>query len=326
MARAPPNSRETQLARFVLSKILKVRAGENVVVEGWTHTLPWATAIAREARRMKAFPIVLHEDEASFWDSVDANEDSTLGAAPTHEWAMLGKTDVYIHMWGAGDRIRLEHAARQAGGKDPRIQHEVVRRRHEGGAPRDPTRGRATVPEPRRSLRRGRAEVDGHPRGRHDGRPRAAPRRGRPDHEGAGTRPNGPDRDDHGTDLTLGLKHRKASIQTGEVTEKDKTGPFGMLSLVPTGVVQVALDENVADGTFIANRTSYFETGRATGGVFEFKDGKLVGHHYDQGSEFFDDDYKKAGKDETSRAGSRSGSTPSSTTRRSSRTGKRARS
>jgi len=38
---------------------------------------------------------------------VDHGEAKVLGTAAAHEWAALGKTDVYIHMWGPGDRVRL---------------------------------------------------------------------------------------------------------------------------------------------------------------------------------------------------------------------------
>ncbi|MCI4370108.1 MAG: hypothetical protein L3J81_02115, partial [Thermoplasmata archaeon] len=95
------------MARSVLQKNLQVRPGERVIIEAWTHTLPWAVSFAREARRLGASPLVPYEDEASYWDSVDAKEDKVLGRAAAHEWAALGKTDVYLHMWGPGDRVRL---------------------------------------------------------------------------------------------------------------------------------------------------------------------------------------------------------------------------
>src|SRR5579862_6464046 len=97
----------TEFARAVLKNAVALKAGETITVEAWTHTLPWAVALAREARRMKATPLILYNDEEAFWDSVEAKEDGILGASPAHEWAALGRTDVYLHMWGPADRGRL---------------------------------------------------------------------------------------------------------------------------------------------------------------------------------------------------------------------------
>ena len=103
-------------------------------------------------------------------------------------------------------------------------------------------------------------------------------------------------RDDRGSDLTLGLAHREARIDAGVVTKEDMKRPFGMLNLLPAGVVRVALDESVADGTIRANRATYNDVGMSTGGVFTFRHGRLVSHHYDKGSQFFDKPYRSAGK------------------------------
>ena len=106
-------------------------------------------------------------------------------------------------------------------------------------------------------------------------------------------------RDDHGTDLTLGLAHRPARMDVGRISKADLKTPFGMLNLLPAGTVRVALDESVADGTFVANRPSYNDVGLSTGGVFRFRHGRLVGHHFDTGSQFFDGDFRrgKQGRD-----------------------------
>ena len=112
----------TRLARSVLTKNLQVKSGERVIVEAWTHTLPWAVAFAREARRLGAQVLVPYEDEAAYWQAVDAGEGKTLGKVPAHEWAALGKTNVYIHMWGPGDRIPVERASDRRAPEALRVQ------------------------------------------------------------------------------------------------------------------------------------------------------------------------------------------------------------
>lgn len=310
MSARSSSGRATQFARSVLTRNLQVRPGENVVIEGWSHSLPWAVALARETRRLKAFPLVLYEDEEAFWDSVGKHEEEVLGAAPAHEWAMLGRTDVYIHMWGAGDRLRIGalpqvraeklvafndawyKAATKAGLRGARL--EVGRpfpnlARAYGVDPRtwmdqvvaasmvDPDRLRAVGAPLARALQRGR-------------RIRI--------------------RDDRGTDLTLGLTHRPATLSTGRVTKQDLKLPFRMLTQLPSGTVAVALDESVADGTFVANRACYYDTGKETGGVLEFKKGRLVDHSFDKGAGFFDRGFKDGGKGRDRPGGLRIGLNP----------------
>ncbi len=296
MARKSSSRVESAYAKAVLSQNLQVRPGENVVIEGWSHVLPWATALAREARRLGAHPLVLYENDGAYWDSIEAHEDEVLGANPTHEWAMLGKTDVYIHMWNAPDRLRLEalgpkraqkifgwnpawyKTAAKAGLRGSRLEigrpfpslakvygvnqskwmDQVV-----AGTLVDPVRLRAVGTPIARALGRGR-RIRIH--------------------------------DDHGTDITMGLAHRRARIDSGRIAREDIGIPFGMLNLLPAGAVRVALDETVGEGVFRANRPSYNDTGMSTGGVFEFRKGRLVRHHYDTGAKFFDQGYPRGGK------------------------------
>jgi leucyl aminopeptidase (aminopeptidase T) len=296
MARTSDSRRETAFARAVLTKYLQVRPGENVTIEGWSRMLPYASALARETRRLKAYPLVLYEDEEGYWDSVDAREDEVLGAAPSHEWAALGKTDVYIHMWNAGDRLRMEKLGEKRGGKlfgwNPAWYKAAAKAGLRGsrldiGRPfpnlakvygvdigkwRDQLVD-ATLVSPEQMYATGAPIARALERGR---RIRI--------------------HDDRGTDLTLGLAHRPARVEVGRVTPKDKKFPFSMLSLLPAGNVRVALDESVADGTIIANRASYNDTGMSTGGWFEFRKGRLVGHGYATGAKLFDKDFAKGGK------------------------------
>ncbi len=295
MARNARSSRETQFARSVLRNNLQVKPGENVIIEGWSRMIPFATALARETRRIGAFPLVFYEDEEGYWDSVDSKEDKVLGAAPAHEWAALGKTDVYIHMWNAGDRLRMQKLGARAQtlfGWNPAWYKAASKAGLRGS--------RLDIGRPFPNL----AKVYGVDQTEwmdqlvaatlispHEleamGKPMA-----RALEKGRRIRIY----DDHGTDLTLGLAHRPARVDAGRVSKEARRTPFGMLNLLPAGAVRVALDEKVADGTIVANRSSYNDVGMSTGGVFEFRKGRLVSHHFDSGAQFFDSDYKKGGK------------------------------
>ncbi len=285
-----------QLARSVLTKNLAVRPGERIVVEAWTHTLPWAVAFAREARHLGALPLVPFEDEAAYWDAVDAGETKLLGKAAGHEWAALERTNVYVHMWGPGDRLRLARlprgraeqlfgfndawyrVARKAGLRGARLElgrpfpelaqayradldvwtDQLVRATQVGPAALE----RAAAPIVRALERGRRLRIRG----------------------------------DDGTDLTLGLAHRRVFPMVGRPRVGDPKRPFDLLTNLPAGAVRVALDETVADGTLVANRTCYYEDGIATGAVFRFQGGKLTGHDFASGGERFDAPYKTGGQ------------------------------
>lgn len=286
----------SQVARSILTKNLGVRPGERVAIEGWSHTAPWAVAVAREARRLKAHPVILYEDEASYWDSIAAKEDGVLGAFPAHEAALVAKTDVYLHFWGGGDRGRFAELpdarqekilawnaqwyklARKTGLRGARLDlgrlHPKMAERYGvdlsaweqqlvQGSLADPKRLKADAAGVARALgKRGRLRI----------------------------------RADNGTDLTLALAGRPARVAYGVVTPADRKNPFGMLTNIPGGLVRVALDEGTAEGTFVANRSSYSDASVARGGVFHFKDGRLTDAAFDTGGELFEKPYKAAKK------------------------------
>ncbi len=290
------DSTRSRLAKSVLTRNLKVRPGERVIIEAWTHTLPWAVAFAREARRLKALPLIPYEDEGAYWDSVDGGEFGVLGNASAHEWAALAQTNVYIHMWGPGDRVRLNQlpekrssqlfafnekwyaTARKAGLRGARMEigrpYPALAEAY--GADLDAWSDqlvRATMVPPETLERAATPIARALERGRRL-RIRAA----------------------NGTDLTLGLARRRPVVSVGRPRVGDARRPFDLLTGLPAGAVRVALDERVADGTIAANRTCYYDDGTVKGAVFHFEGGKLTGTEFDSGEERFRGAFKSASK------------------------------
>ncbi|MCI4370870.1 MAG: aminopeptidase, partial [Thermoplasmata archaeon] len=291
-----PPEKMSQVARSVLTKNLQLKKGERLTVEGFSHTLDWATAFAREARHLGALPVILFEDEDAYWDALDRKEEAVLGAAAAHEWALLGKTDAYLHMWGVGDKVRLAKlpakrrqrafafndawyaAAKKAGLRGFRL---------ELGRPY-PNLADAYGVDERTWTNQVLAGTMVDP----DSLQRAAAPIARALERGRKLRI----RDDAGTDLTLGLRGRKATVNAGRVPPPPRPSVFASMGGLPAGSIRVALDEAVADGTFVANRTDYFETATATGGSFEFRKGRLVDHHFASGGEAFEEGFRAGGK------------------------------
>jgi leucyl aminopeptidase (aminopeptidase T) len=286
----------TRVARAVLQNNLKVRPGERVMIEAWTHTLPWAVTLARETRRLGAFPLVPYEDEEAFWDVVDHGGAKVLGRPAAHEWAALASTDVYIHMWGPGDRVRLGglppakagqifsfnddwyKTAAKAGVRGARLEvgrpFPSLARAYGIGLDRWTEQVvRGTLVPPDRLAQAAAPIVRALARGRRL-----------------------TIRDDEGTDLTLGLAGRTPRAYTGTPITGDRNRRGDLLATLPAGSIRVAIDESVAEGTMVANRTCYYEDGTATGAVFRFRDGRLTDAQFESGGERFESGFRAGGK------------------------------
>lgn len=286
----------SKVARSVLTKNLRVKPGENVMIEAWPHTLPWAVALGQETRRLKALPIIHYEDEDAYWQTIDSGGAKLLGATPEHEWGALAKTDVYIHMWGPGDRVRLNAVPAKVAGELFRwngdwyatAQKNGIRgARLELGRP-FPALAKAYGVDEREWMEEVVAATTADPA---ELEKRAAPvvralATGRRIHL---THSNG-------TDLTLGLAKRAPRPFTGRPVLNDPKRRFDMLTTLPSGSVRVALDETVAEGTLVGNRTNYYDDGCAEEPTFEFSNGKLTHHSFASGGERFDGPFKAAGK------------------------------
>ncbi|MFI5413699.1 MAG: hypothetical protein ACHQ0I_03840, partial [Candidatus Lutacidiplasmatales archaeon] len=98
----------TLLARTTLGKNLKVRKGESVVIETWTHGLPYVGAFVEEARRLGAEPLVIYEDEGAWWSAVGQGRPKSASAISAAERAALQSADVFVYFWGPEDRPRVD--------------------------------------------------------------------------------------------------------------------------------------------------------------------------------------------------------------------------
>jgi leucyl aminopeptidase (aminopeptidase T) len=290
-----PESRR-EVARSVLTNNLRVKKGEQVIVEAWTHTLPWAVAFAHEARELGAQVMVPYEDEASYWELVDAGQTAVLGKAARHEFGALARANVYIHMWGPGDRVRLSRLPPKKFGAlfdwneewyKVADKNGVRGARLELGRPYPSLAATYGVDEGAWTEQLVRASLVS---------PDDLARAAAPIAKALRTGKRLHISDDHGTDLTLGLAHHPVRSMIGRQTPAEATWRFSSLVNVPAGLVRVALDENVADGRVVANRTNYTDEATATGGVIEFKDGRVTSAHFDTGQNLWDDGFRSGGK------------------------------
>lgn len=298
-----PSKMQRAAARSIVTKYLKVRAGENSIIESWNHTMPLATAMADEVRRVGGKVLFVFNDEDAWWRAIDRGQAKLLGESSAPEWAALKVADVYFNFWGPGDADRIEQdtddaldpafdwnwpwyaVARKAGLRGVRMTEGFVT---EGRARRwglDPAQWRE------RMLRA--CLVDPEEMASSGVRLSRALSRGK---KVRITHPNG-------TDLEVALARIAPRVSDGR-PHPHRTGdsPSGMLQSIPAGTVDVALDSETAEGSFHANRRTNIWWNWHSGGTLEFKGGKLASYSFEFGEEDFVRRYTKgtAGKDRTS--------------------------
>jgi leucyl aminopeptidase (aminopeptidase T) len=302
---APPaqtqvSDRDTDrgVARNVLRKCLRVRRGESVLIQSWTTTRTLADAFVLESRKLGAIPMHLHEDEGTYWSSAMECRPADLSRIGAPLRAAIERADALVVFFGPSDRAR-HHALW------PELRSRLGEYQDAFYRAAERARCRAVVMAVGRAseasarfygvdLSRWRSElVDGALRSPALLR-RRAQRALRLLRSGRSVRITHP----NGTDLRLGLKHRAPMLSDGAVAPTRSTVSWDVVTL-PAGVVTVALDETVADGTFRSNVASAAaisgEVGDYAGGRWTFRRGRLVDHRYDRGGAAFDESYHRAG-------------------------------
>jgi leucyl aminopeptidase (aminopeptidase T) len=297
-----PSKLQRDAARNIVTKYLRVRAGENVIIETWNHTLPQAAAMLDEVRRAGGRGLVIFSDEDAWWRAIDRKQSQLLGEASAPEWAALRAADVYVNFWGPGDTDRMERlpdsadpafdwmgpwyaTARKAGLRGLRMTGAFV------------TAGRARewgldfAEWQERTLRA--SLVDPEELAKSSARLTQALSHGK---RVRITHPNG-------TDVEVALAGAAPRLLDGRPRPHRKgDSPTGMLQQVPAGKVDVALDSRTAEGSFRANRRTNIWWNWHSGGTVEFGHGRVTSYSFEEGAAEFTRRYKTgtAGKDRAS--------------------------
>jgi leucyl aminopeptidase (aminopeptidase T) len=297
-----PSKLQREAARNIVTKYLKVRAGENAIVESWAHTMPMASAIIDELRRVGGKVLLVANDEDSWWRTLDRKQIKLLGASSAPEWAALKAADVYVNFWGPADTDRMEklpdsadaafgwlgpwyQVARRVGLRGVRMTTGFVTERRARQWGLDVARWRENVL--RASL------VDPEELAKSGARLRRALSHGK---QVRITHSNG-------TDLQVALAGVAPRLTDGRPRAYHKGDPrSGMLVQVPSGTVDVLLDSETAEGSFRANRRTNIWWNWHAGGALEFAEGKLASWSLEEGGNEFARRYKQgsAGKDRPS--------------------------
>ncbi|MCI4327278.1 MAG: aminopeptidase [Thermoplasmata archaeon] len=298
-----PSKLQRDAARTIVTQYLRVRPGENAIIESWDHTMPIARAMVDEVRRVGGHVLLVHEDEDAWWRTIDRKQSRLLGKSSAPEWAALKAADVYVNFWGPGDTDRIERlpektfeealawnwpwygVARKAGLRGVRMTVGFVTdgRAKKWGRDRAEWEERvlrASLVDPQETARRGARLAKSLSRGK----------KVRITHA-------------NGTDLEVALAGVAPRVSDGRPRPYRTGDPAsGMLQQAPGGTLDVALDSKTAEGTFQANRRTNIWWSVHSGGSLEFAGGKLTSYSFEEGEEEFVRQFQTAaaGKDRTS--------------------------
>lgn len=286
---------ESRLARQVLGRNLKVRPGESVLIESWSHTLPWSRAFVEESRRLGAVPTVLYEDDDAWWSTVNARKTRALAKMSGAERAAVSAADVFIYFWGPEDRPRMAalpdsrqedvthwneewyRTARKAGLRGCRmtlgqasdasakvwgIEGANWRRRLIEAGQVDGPQLRRSGQKILKSLTSGRELRIQHP---------------------------------NGTDVTIQLKGLHSRLESGIVDGAAMKRPYGMLTNNPSGQVMLGVDDSEATGHLVGNRAVFVAPNRFDGFDWTFEGGELTAHSLKSGAKAFEEAYAGGG-------------------------------
>ncbi len=285
------------MARLVLRRCLGVRPRERVTIESWSETISYANAFVFETLRIGAIPLLLYQDEPTYWAATAELPARSLAPIGGHRRTALESTDALVSFFGPSDRERLhslpsatmaqvgefQDASFRAAarGRARTVQMAIGRISHASArmygvdeerwrsellsASRiDPTSLRRRGERLVRALSRGRTlEID-HP---------------------------------NGTRIALRLRGYRPVLTDGRVRPASETNPWEIVTL-PAGVVSVAVDERYAEGSFRSNHPSSIglsdSVGAMAGGTWRFRAGRLVEFRYELGEELFAQSYGRA--------------------------------
>ena len=290
------------VARTVLKDTLRLRPGENVTIETWSETLPWAKPFVTEARKMGVNPLLLYEDEGSYWEALKAGKARQTGKVGSHEWASLEKSSAYVFFFGPSEWPRRD---------------EIPEKKRAGAAAYNPEWYRRAAKAKIRGARmylgrtsqlaadRWKLDLDAWreelvraslvpPAQLHRLGTRISARlqRGK---QVQVTHPNG-------TKLSFRLGKFPIQLDDSLVDAADLKAGNNMAS-IPGGVVGVCMDHTSTEGTIVGNHTTYPDSGPVSGARWNFSGGRLTDFSYESGGELIEKAFSKAPKNGKDRLG-----------------------
>lgn len=298
---SPQRSTDDQLrrvARNVLRHCLRVKKGERVTIDTWSTTLPDANAFVLETLALGAQPLLIYQDEATYWAATTGTSPENLGRLGEHRRAAMERTDALVTFFGPSDRERFHALPAPISARLCDYDDALYRAAARAGVRAVQLAiGRVSASSARMygvDLPSWRDEmVEGALVDPDELKRRASPLMGRlaTGRELRITHANG-------TDLRLRLARSKPQLSDGRAGAVRRGGQWSLIT-VPAGVVLAPVSTHFAEGNFRSNVRSAVglcdTVGEIDGASWTFANGRLTGYEYAEGSELFARSYGRAG-------------------------------
>jgi leucyl aminopeptidase (aminopeptidase T) len=289
----PSPESAAKLAHNVLAKTLRLRRGENVVIETWSETLPWAKPFVTEARRIGANPLMLYEDEEAFWTALKEGHSRATGRVGGHEWAALDKTAAYVFFFGPSEWPRFDDLTsnQQAGVAAYNLDwyRRAAKAKVRGARMYLGRSSQLAADRWGLNLQDWRDELlraslvppaDMHRTGARIGKRLQSGKHVEVSHS-------------NGTKISFRLGKFPIQLDDALVDASDLKAGNNMAT-IPGGVVGVAIDHTSGAGTVVSNHTTYPAEGPASGARWTLVDGHLTDLSYESGGDPIKAAYAKA--------------------------------
>lgn len=103
----------TRLARQIVNACLNIREGENVWIHSWDHTIDIASEIALACQERDAYPFITVTPEDYWTNSLLKIPKKQLETLPNHEGAALEQTNAFVFMLGPRNPIGWSRIPKQ---------------------------------------------------------------------------------------------------------------------------------------------------------------------------------------------------------------------
>jgi len=289
----------TELVRQVVEVCLNVKDGENVWIHSWDHTIDLASEIAFACRQHGAHPFITLETENYWMRSLLETPKKLLETLPSHQVAALEETNAFIFMLGPRSPINWDKIPPEKrelanvwyldSNKYLESWRKITKERYVRMlgieyclATREWAQAIGLEPEQWREVMLAGCIVNQEEIAEKAVRLAGIIQDGR---EMSVQTP-------FGTNLKFKLAGRKPIIGDSIVSKKDAAQ--GMVKFLPSGFVEVAADEDSADGIVVYDAPISVRGAKIKGLTLEFKHGKVVKYFAQSGIGAFENYVKSS--------------------------------
>jgi leucyl aminopeptidase (aminopeptidase T) len=289
-----------RVAREIVASCLNIEEGENVWISSWDHTIDVASELAFLCRQRGARPLVTLTTENYWMRSLQEIPKTSLETLSPFEKAALEQTDVFIFLLGPktpvdwskipSEKQELANVWFLGSNRYTDVWRQLARKRSVRmlgveycWATKERAQALGLDYEKWREVMLGGCLVNQREIAQRASQLAEIVRGGQDVNVST----------PYGTNLKFRLIGREPNVGDSVVSKED--GAMGIVKFLPSGFVEVAADEDSAEGTVVYDAIILVPGGRGVKNLtLHFKHGEIVGYDVQSGVEAFES-YLKSG-------------------------------